>query len=508
MNVVEPLSADAGWLRAAERDTVGVALVPLALGTRVGGVTLIDAIPAGHKFALAPIPMGGSVVKLGFPIGQASQAIPAGAHVHDHNLAFAGRANRQVIGTEITEMTKLTAGFDGYVRPGGGVGTRNFIGVLTSVNCSVTVAKRIADHFDRRGMEHFPGIDGVVAFGHASGCGMARSGDGIDNLRRTIAGYARHSNFGGILLVGLGCEVNQIDQLLEVEGLHPGERLRQLTIQGSGGTRAAIAAGIAEVESLIEIASSDSRSACSASQLVLGLQCGASDGYSALTANPALGRAADMLVAAGGSAILSETPELYGAENLLLERTEDPDVAARLIARLEWWEGYAQRGEADLDNNPSPGNRAGGITTIVEKSLGAVTKSGSSPLRDVLLYGEQVRRNGLNFMDTPGYDPCSATGQIAGGANLIAFTTGRGSVFGSKPAPTIKLASNSALAAEMREDIDIDCGVVIDGSVSHKEMGERIFNLMLAVASGRSTASEQAGLGDNEFVPWVPGSVF
>ncbi len=508
MNAHAPLPTTRGWLRANERDNVAVAIMPLAPGSEAAGATLTQAIPAGHKFAIAGVDAGAPVIKLGAPIGRARVAIAPGEHVHEHNLAFAGQADRTTIGTRLQTPPQRVAHFDGFLRADGQAGTRNLIGILTSVNCSVTVARRIAASFGPARLRAFPHVDGVAAFGHSSGCGMAKAGEGIDNLRRTIAGYARHPNFGGVLLIGLGCEVNQVEGVLGSGGLMPGERLRVMTIQESGGTRAAIEEGIAEVEQLLEIAEADRRTRLPASKLTLGLQCGASDGYSALTANPALGCAADMLVGAGGSAILSETPEIYGAENLLLERTEDPAVARRLIERIEWWERHAAQGGADLDNNPSPGNRAGGITTILEKSLGAVAKSGSSPVRDVLRYGERVRVPGLSFMDTPGYDPCSATGQIAGGANLVAFTTGRGSVFGSKPAPTVKLGSNSELAARMGDDIDIDCGPLLSGETDHEAMGEAIFARLIEVASGRSTVSEEEGMGDDEFVPWVPGPMF
>lgn len=494
-------------LRAHADDSVLIALSPLEPGCAVEeGLAALEAIAAGHKIGLRPHAVGDPVIKFGQPIGRAIAPIAPGSHVHTHNLRASGAADRSRIGTRLTRPPGRTANFAGYVREGGGVGTRNFVAVLTSVNCSATVARRIAAHFDPRRLAAWPGVDGVVAFTHASGCGMAKGGEGLANLQRTLAGYARHPNFGGVLIVGLGCEVNQIDPLLAEAGLAPSDRLRTLGVQEAGGTRAAIEAGIAVVEELLDIAGTARRSEVSAAHLTLGLQCGGSDGYSALTANPALGVAADMLVGAGGRVILSETPEIYGAENLLLERAASPDVAAALIERLEWWERYAARNGADLDNNPSPGNIAGGITTILEKSLGAVAKSGTSPLVDVVAYGAPVTRPGLSFMDTPGYDPCSATGQIAGGANLVAFTTGRGSVFGSKPAPTLKIASTSDLARRMAEDIDVDCGGVIDGSTSLDAMGARIFARLLALASGEKSKSEIADMGEEEFVPWVPGA--
>ncbi len=497
----------AAYLVAHPADSVAIALCDLVAGGDADGLTIAEPIPAGHKFARRAIAAGEPVIKLGHAIGEASAPILPGAHVHSHNLVFAGRADRSHGGNDLRVPAALEAQFMGYVREGGRVGTRNFIGVLTSVNCSATVAKRIAAHFTPDRLAAFPHVDGVIAFSHMSGCGMAKEGRGMDNLRRTITGYAAHPNFAAVLLVGLGCEVNQIDPLLASARLEPGPQLQVLGIQDAGGTSAAIAAGIAMVEAMLPAANAARRQSVSAEHLTIGLQCGASDGYSALTANPALGVAADMLVAAGGRVVLSETPEIFGAEDLLLRRAASPEIAQKLIDRLDWWESYAARDGASLDNNPSPGNKAGGITTILEKSLGAVAKAGSSPLNAVIDYAESVTAPGLSFMDSPGYDPCSATGQIAGGAHLILFTTGRGSVFGSLPAPTIKLASNASLAKNMADDIDMDCSAVLDGT-SLQETGGMVFDLILATASGQPTASEQLGLGENEWVPWVPGAMF
>jgi altronate hydrolase len=495
-------------LRARDNDTAATALRALSIGEAVeGSVTVREPIAAGHKVALRDIAAGEAVIKLGQSIGRASADIAAGAHVHVHNVAFAGGADPAVAATRLTDPARRPASFSGIVRADGRVATRNYIGVLTSVNCSATVARRIADHFTPERLAAFPNVDGVAAFTHSSGCGMAKAGPGIDNLRRTIAGYARHPNFAAVLIIGLGCEVNQIATLVAAYGLDvDGVQLVTLDIQDAGGTRAAIDAGIAAVAAMLPEANAVERVAVSAEHLTIGLQCGASDGYSALTANPALGRAADLIVAAGGRVILSETPEIFGAENLLIERARDEGVAQALRDRLNWWQDYAAQSGADLDNNPSPGNIAGGITTILEKSLGAVAKSGTSPLNAVIDYAAPVTAPGFNFMDTPGYDPCSATGQIAGGANLIVFTTGRGSVFGSIPAPTLKLASNSALAARMADDIDIDCGRLITGEATLDELGEEVFAAMLALASGQPSRSEALGIGDSEFVPWVPGA--
>lgn len=492
---------------SSERDNVATAIVELPPGDTVsGGAVVTQSIPAGHKVALSPIEAGTPVIKLGQPIGVATCAIAPGEHVHTHNLTFAGQANRTEISVDLQMPTPAPATFEGFVRPDGRVGTRNFVGVLTSVNCSATVARRIAAHFTPEILSAYPGVDGVVAFSHMSGCGMAKEGRGMDNLRRTIAGYARHPNFAAVLIVGLGCEVNQIDPLLESADLQISARLQTLTIQQAGGTMAAIEQGIALVAAMLPVANACKRQPVSAEHLTIGLQCGASDGYSALTANPSLGAAVDILIAAGGRAILSETPEIYGAENLLLRRASSAAVADALIERLDWWEEYAAQGGASLDNNPSPGNKAGGITTILEKSLGAVAKAGTTPLNAVIDYAEDVTAAGLTFMDSPGYDPCSATGQIAGGAHLILFTTGRGSVFGSIPAPTIKLASNAALLRSMSDDIDIDCSPVL-AEVSRNEMGREVFDFILSTASGRKTASEQLSIGENEWVPWVPGAM-
>ncbi len=495
------------WIIANGADSVAIALVALATGEAVADCVVTEAVPAGHKVCIKAIPKGAPVIKLGHSIGIASKDIAPGSHVHDHVLAFAGGADHSIVGTDIRHPARHQASFDGYVRADGRVGTRNYVGVLTSVNCSATVAKRIAAHFTPERLGAFPNVDGVVAFSHMSGCGMAKSGRGIDNLRRTISGYASHPNFAAVLIVGLGCEVNQIDPILESAGLEANARLQTLGIQDAGGTMAAIDAGIAKVEAMLPAANACKRQPVSAEHLTIGLQCGASDGYSALTANPALGVAADLLVGAGGKVILSETPEIFGAEDLLLRRAATPAVANALIERLAWWQDYAAREGADLDNNPSPGNKAGGITTILEKSLGAVAKAGSSPLNAVIDYAEAVTAAGLTFMDSPGYDPCSATGQIAAGANLIVFTTGRGSVFGSIPSPTIKLATNAQLARHMADDIDVDCSPVLEGTPI-AAMGNAVFDAILRCASGTPSASEQLGLGENEWVPWTPGAMF
>lgn len=497
-----------------ESDNVAVARVALAESAdiaRPDGSTLRvrAAIEAGHKIALRPIARGEAVLKYGQPIGVAIAPIEAGEHVHVHNVGMGLALPPRPASGERAAIVPVgeAATFEGYVRADGCVGTRNYIGVVSTVNCSATVCKAIAQAFSGPALAAFPGVDGVVAITHGSGCGMSAEGEGIELLRRTLRGHAAHPNFAAVLLVGLGCEVNQVDPL--VKGLDPAvrSRIRTLTIQDAGGTREAIERGQELVSELAGHAASARRSTVPVSELVVGLQCGGSDGYSGISANPALGAAVDLLVRHGGTAILSETPEIHGAEHLLTARAASPAVAERLLARLRWWEDYAARNGAQLNNNPSPGNKAGGITTILEKSLGAVAKGGGSTLMDVLEYAQPVRSRGLVFMDTPGYDPVSATGQVAGGANLICFTTGRGSTYGCKPVPSLKLATNTAMYRRMGLDMDFNAGEIVDGTMDVAEAGERIFRLMLAAASGRRTLSEQHGLGDNEFVPWQLGAV-
>jgi altronate hydrolase len=497
-------------LRIHPQDDVAVATRELAAGETIDGVHVLETIPRGHKLAIAAVARGAAVRKFAHVIGVADSDIAIGTHVHTHNLAMPQvHAEHAVASHRIAAAQAMAADaartFSGFHRADGRIGTRNYIGILTSVNCSATVARQIAMRFQP---ERLPAtIDGVVALTHTTGCGMAHEGEAIDLLRRTLAGYARQPNFGGILIVGLGCEVNQMPTLFETTGLVPGPRLRTLGIQDSGGTLAAIERGVEEVRAMIAIAAQDVRTPAPASALSLGLQCGASDAWSALSANPALGAAADRLIAQGGTVLLSETPEIYGAEDLLLNRAISPEVAEALRARLRWWEHYAAVNGTDLDNNPSPGNLAGGITTILEKSLGAVAKSGRAPLVDVIAYAEAIRRPGLAFMDSPGYDPCSATGQIASGCNLLAFTTGRGAVFGAVPTPSLKLATTTELAQRMADDIDVDCGAVLQGSMSIDAMGEVIFERLLALASGEASASEKLGFGEAEFVPWRLGAV-
>lgn len=490
-------------------DEVGIALCDIREGAALSpfpGTATTD-IPFGHKVALRALATGDVIHRLGQPIGIAQTPIASGAHVHLHNLGFEASMAARTVGTRLSNATMppfaVRPTFDGILRANGKVATRNYVGVLTSVNCSALVARMIADHFrDSSRLAAYPNVDGVVALTHKSGCSVADGSKSMSMLRRTLAGYAEHPNFSGTLLVGLGCEDNQIDQLVGEENLLLGDDLKTLVMQDNGGTRSSVARGIEIVEAMLDRANTARRVPVPVSEIMVGLQCGGSDSFSGISANPALGAAVDLLVANGGTAILAETPEIYGAENLLLERAVSPEVGQRLIGLLDWWEDYTKNEPQGFDNNPSPGNKAGGLTTILEKSLGAVAKGGTTNLVEVYGYARQVDKHGLVFMDSPGFDPISATGQVAGGANLIAFTTGRGSCFGCRPAPSIKLATNTAMFARMEEDMDINCGTILDGTQSIEDMGAIIFQEMIATASGKPTKSEELGYGDDEFAPW------
>ena len=508
--------ADAGpVIRIHPADDVVIARQQMLGGTPIAseGITVSGLIPPGHKIAVRAIAAGQPVRRYNQIIGTATRDIAAGQHVHSHNLAFSHFDRGYAVGGDVRPVAYVDtpAAFDGIVREDGRVATRNYIGVLTSVNCSATVARAIADHFRRdihpEALAAFPNVDGIVALTHGAGCATDSEGEGLKVLRRTLAGYARHANFAAVIVVGLGCETNQIQGLLAQEGLREGARLVTFSIQDTGGTSKSVARGIEVVKQLLPEANAVKRESVPASHLVVGLQCGGSDGYSGISANPALGAAVDLLVRHGGTAVLSETPEIYGGEHLLLQRAVSQAVADKLEARLRWWTEYCTRHHAEMDNNPSAGNKAGGLTTILEKSLGAIAKGGTTPMVDVYEYAQPITAKGFVYMDTPGYDPVSATGQVAGGANLICFTTGRGSAYGCAPSPSLKLATNSALWAKQEEDMDINCGTVIDGSESVEQLGERIFQEMLAAASGRKTKSEQHGYGQNEFVPWALGAV-
>lgn len=498
-------------IRLHDQDNVVVALRPLEAGDEIQGIVAQENIPSGHKMATRLIPQGDPVVKYGQVIGRANRSIQPGNHVHLQNLAMLDSNPSLDFATQGGATPLLPAGerctFQGYLRPDGSVGTRNYIGIITSVNCSATVARAVAEHFRRQGLRDYSNVDGVVALTHGTGCAIPTSTEGYLYLTRVLAGYARNPNFAGVLMIGLGCETNQIRHIMQAFELHESPMLRTMTIQQLGGTRRTVDEAVAITNEMLPVANAIDRTTAPLSALKLALQCGGSDGYSGITANPALGHAADLLVKHGGTAVLSETPEIYGAEHLLARRAVSPEVAGKLMARIDWWRNYTARNGAELNNNPSFGNKEGGLTTILEKSLGAVAKGGSMPLMQVYEYAEPISKTGLVFMDTPGYDPVAVTGQVAGGCNMIVFTTGRGSVSGFKPAPCIKVATNSVMYEHMRDDMDINCGSIAEGSDTVSDAGERIFQKVLAVASGERTCSENYDYGDNEFVPWQIGAV-
>ncbi|MBU1176636.1 MAG: altronate dehydratase family protein [Alphaproteobacteria bacterium] len=492
-------------------DNVAVALSAIETGAVTPeGVTARARVPKGHKIAIAKIDSGAPVRKFGQIIGFATKNIAPGDWVHVDNVgmgalsldyAFAEDAHND----EVLPIEER-ATFQGFRRTNGSVGTRNYVGVLTSVNCSATVASHIAEEIARSGLlDDYPNADGVIPFVHGGGCGLDVKGEGYEVLKRTQWGYATNPNVAGVLMVGLGCEGFQIGRFKELYNVEENDLFRSLTIQESGGTRRTVEAGVDAVRAMLPIIDGSRRQTVPASELMLAMQCGGSDGYSGITANPALGIASDILVRQGGTSILSETPEIYGAEHLLTRRAKTREVGEKLVEIIHWWEDYTSRNRMEMNNNPSPGNKLGGLTTILEKSLGATAKGGQSTLNAVYRYAEKVTEKGFVFMDTPGYDPVSATGQVAGGANVLCFTTGRGSAYGCKPTPSIKIATNSDVYERMKEDMDINGGDVLDGT-SLEAKGQEIFDKILSVASGEKSKSEELGYGSHEFVPWQIGA--
>ena len=492
-------------VRLSPADDVVTALRPL----EVGQEGAIQLIPRGHKMAARALRAGEPVRKYAQIIGYAAEDIAAGAHVHTHNLAFRDIDQEHRFGSNLRPAPEPARrdSFMGFRRESGRAGTRNYVAVLTSVNCSATAGRMIAGHFTPERLADYPNVDGVAAFVHGTGCAMGGDGTGFEILQRTLWGYARNPNVGGVVMAGLGCEGMQIDWLLEAYGITPGPRFQTMNIQDVGGLRATVERGIAQIEEMLPLVNEARREECPAADLMLALQCGGSDAWSGITANPALGHACDLLVAQGGTGVLAETPEIYGAEHLLTARAVSPEVGRRLIDLIDWWRDYTARNRGSMDNNPSPGNKKGGLTTILEKSLGAAAKGGTTPLTGVYRYAEPVTKPGFAFMDSPGYDPASVTGQIASGCNLVAFTTGRGSAFGAKPSPSLKIATNPELFARMPEDMDIDAGRILLGEATVEEVGREIYERLLRVASGEKTLSEAQGLGDYEFVPWQVGAV-
>jgi altronate hydrolase len=504
---------DTPALKLHPDDDVGVALVPLTAGRiiHIGGTTIhmLANVNAGHKFALRLIEQGQPLRRYGQVIGFATSTITAGEHVHSHNLAVGAMQLDYQIGTEVKPIIPATEQrtFLGYRRADGRAGTRNTIAVIGTVNCSAHTVRTIAARAKAELLPQYPHVTDIIGLAHKSGCG-ARSGSWeLELLQRTLAGFAKNPNVAGFVFVGLGCETNQFETLWETQrerlgsvGLPP-----YIGIQDTGGVAATIAEGLRAIATLLPIADAARREELPISELCVALQCGGSDGFSGISGNPALGFAVDLLVQHGATAVLSETPEIYGAEHLLTRRAVSQAVGEKLIQQVRWWEAYTERNGFVIDNNPAPGNKAGGLTTIFEKSLGAVAKGGSMPLQAVYDYAEPITEHGFVYMDTPGYDPVSATGQVAGGCNLVAFTTGRGSCFGFKPAPSIKIATNSVTYERMQADMDINAGVILEGATV-EEVGRAIFEKLIAVASGEQSLSEAQGIGEEEFNPWIIGA--
>jgi altronate hydrolase len=506
MNLAAPVTPRV--LRLHADDDVLIAVDRVDEGQPLAeGIVALRRIPRGHKAAARPIAKGQPVRKFGQIIGVATADIAPGDWVHEHNLGMADFDRDPAYGADLKPFASLPVEtFEGFRRDTGKVGTRNFIGILTSVNCSATVARFMAEEITRSGvLADYPNVDGVIALTHGGGCALDVGGEGYEVLKRTQWGYAANPNMAAVVMVGLGCEGFQIARFKEFYGITESDRFRSMTIQEVGGTRRTVDQGMGVIREMLPMANAARRQTVPASELTVALQCGGSDGYSGITANPALGVASDILVAQGGTTVLAETPEIYGAEHLLTRRAVSREVGEKLMARIRWWEDYTARNRMAMNNNPSPGNKQGGLTTILEKSLGAAAKGGSAPLSAVWEYAEPVTTHGFTFMDSPGYDPVSITGQVAGGCNLVAFTTGRGSAYGCKPAPSIKLATNTQMFEKMTDDMDVNCGDVLDG-VSLADKGREIFDLFLRVASGERTKSEQLGYGDAEFVPWTIGA--
>ncbi|MFM2423134.1 MAG: hypothetical protein RL291_1664, partial [Pseudomonadota bacterium] len=482
MQVTHSASKEPRSLRLNAKDNLIVAVDTLMAGKAADGVTAKERIPKGHKMATVAIAEGAPVVKFGQIIGFASAPIAPGQHIHTHNCAFKAFDRDYAFAEAARPEAKLPlaeqATFQGFRRDTGKVGTRNYVGIITSVNCSATVARFIAEAVNKSGiLRDFPTVDGVIPLVHGTGCGIDSDGEAFEVLKRTTWGYATNPNMAAVLVVGLGCEGFQISRMKEAYGIKESDTFRSMTIQETGGTKKTIAAGVEAVRDMLKVASQAKRETCHASDLMLALQCGGSDGYSGITANVALGAAADLLVKHGGTAVLSETPEIYGAEHLLTRRARSKAVGEKLVDVIKWWEDYTARARMSMDNNPSPGNKAGGLTTILEKSLGAAAKGGTTTLEAVYRYAEPIKTKGFVFMDTPGYDPVAATGQVAGGCNILAFTTGRGSAYGCKPTPSFKLATNTDIYHRMIDDMDINCGDVLDG-VTIEAKGREIFDFM------------------------------
>ncbi|WP_437186151.1 UxaA family hydrolase [Planctomicrobium sp. SH668] len=511
------------FLQLHPADSVVLARITATSGTQWTPAPPADVVVAreridmGHKMAIRPIAPGETIYKFGQPMGFATQAIQAGDWVHSHNVDMTELTRDYEFCSSVIELPrpKEIRTFQGYRRTDGRAATRNYVAIVSTVNCSATSSKYIVDAFDKEVLKEFPNVDGVIALTHKGGCSFEYGGPDHIQLTRTLAGYARHPNIGAYIILGLGCETGQASFLADNHNLiqlgnavETSHRPLILNIQEVGGVAKTVQRGIAALKELLPDANRVQRVPIPVSELILGTNCGGSDGYSGVSANPALGVASDLLVSQGGTSILAEIPEIYGGEHLLTRRAVRREVGEKLVERIRWWEDYAAKFGATIDNNPSVGNKAGGLTTIFEKSLGAIAKAGAAPLTAVYEYGEQVTEKGFVIMDTPGNDPASVTGIVAGGAHVVVFTTGRGSCYGSKPAPTIKVTTNTVTFDRMRDDMDLNAGTILDGEKTVEEVGKEIFECIVSVASGEKTKSEAQGIGDHEFFPWTPGPVF
>ena len=499
------------FIRLNPEDNVIVARKDVQAGVEVPeeGFTTLTEVPAGYKVAARDIKKGEMILKYNTCIGFAAEDTLAGTMMHSHNIVFEHVDLDYAYCRDYKPVELLPeeerATFKGFVRPSGEVGTRNYIAVMVAGNCAATVARRISNYFTEERLADYPNVSGVVPFITGLGCGMEMTGPFMDLLRRTIMGYATNPNVGAALVVALGCERNNIDGMFEFTGVKESETMRKLVIQEAGGTAKAIQKGIEQIYEMLPLVNAYERQTVSAEHLKIALECGGSDGFSGLSANPALGRAADMLVKNGGTVILSETTEIFGVEHTLTRRAKTPEIGKKLTDHIAWWLKYNEGKDCQINGRVSPGNNKGGLANVLEKSLGGAKKGGESPLNEVYDYAEKVTEHGLVFMNTPGYDPVATTGQVAGGANMVAFTTGRGSCFGGVPSPVLKLASNTPMYERMEGDMDINCGVIIDGDKTLDEMGEVIFKRILEVASGDKSKSEVLGVGEDEFVPWPIG---
>ena len=495
-------------IQLSESDNIAVSPVNIPENASIEShnIKTITKIPQGHKISIKEIKKGEKIIKYGQIIGEATENIQEGEHVHSHNLAFVEfkrETPRQLIKKIDLTNNSIPKTFEGLVRKNGKIGTRNFIGLVSTVNCSATVVKQIADKINFFLKDNsFENIDGAVCLKHSSGCGMNTNGYGMQVFHRTIEGFKNHPNFSHVFVIGLGCECAQVSLFQNKESTN----VTYLNIQDEGGTKSIIDKCFGLICDILPEANNIQRSTRPVKELSIALQCGGSDSYSGITANPSLGYASDLIVSNGGSTLLAETPEIYGAEHLLKGRTEEKNIQDKLDKHILWWQDYTKINGGSLDNNPSPGNKKGGLTTILEKSLGAVAKGGKSKLVDVIDYGELIKHKGFSFMNSPGYDPVSVTGQVASGSNIICFTTGRGSCFGYKPVPSIKIATNTNMYNRMEEDMDINSGTIMEGLESIEENGIKIYNYIIEVASGKKTKSEENGYGDDEFNPWVIGA--